>query len=1716
MFGNILTGLGLNRKSNLNTETDVASVNTDISQSDSIASSQSDSIASSQSDSNDDNQSQSSTINDSLKLLSLTPVYKQKTDKIVVTSLFMALDQGHDFHDGGSRTKCNGLSSWVDKDVNGTTFFNKIKKDEFRRLGTNEQTSITLDGNSLFSDKEFICGLINTTLSGKKNVVGITVIDDDELTKVSNGSFEQLLQDKLNETILYSLTFDTNNVYYCLNSKTSGGSDGLPLVINIDENTSVTCKFLPFHVRNYNDGMHSLWSFNKIKHIFVITLDSLTLNLNPEAITASTFENPTHNAQLLTTIDYIIPQYTMDFDYLISKQFKDQKNKDQNLINEACINILFDPKNTFNQSSEGSLVVSENIGSKVCRGARYKFYNVQKNAKTGYYFREFLKYLYGSQIPYIHDNYMFPTVYGSENSLKTEINNGIAENDQVLKTINYEILDSKPNKLYKQYGFITDTNIGSEKTQSTAINIIGSLNYNPATEENEDMLGGASSKFTFVRRPVVGEEEEPEEGQKPAFDTTENIIETFNTNLDIDTTSNYVDVNVKSTAGDFVQLHNEYSNMLQMYYELVPTTNLNNNIYYFNNSWLNKIFYEKPEEISSARTTVESPFSSQPELGEEAEGRESVSSQLSMGGSKSSSSSVPTDNTVIDYPFKFSVVSGVIDSSMLGGQNIPQYQPPEIDIYMFIYDPLTSLLTGAIVRMSFLKYVNSNCVNSKSSITVLCHFVYVDFSYVDQDTNGIDFNNLNYENYPVAINKLLQYAIESTEYINNDDEYVNDFNSLNDLKNDVELMTKLNEKSNFKLNTKDGNSVNWYKYFTNTSGPTVKLSIVAPSNADKYDDFIKQVKNDYVAAGIVSAANKIYENDARLQSIFSNLNEDKSGQLNFLKLFLIRNKYTGDKSRSTDTLFLNKTPQLSGVQISNDENTLYNAQMFGLGTVWCTSAKTIFYMEPYYTYTGNFILSNIRNKDELQSALKNNPDLECSQLSKKVGANDSTEISCSELIDEVFGADFPTIPANIDTDKEILTPINDITLQYGNFITFLEAFKVILSDDKEQAIYESKEVCKNNECNKRITEVNKIITNTLNKMIKDFDSLNGTGSYNITSNIDFFNEINQVKNTIQNYNKTIDNYSNFTGKNPKLFEPISKMIKLFNDKDIQNKLIDYIKTNIPDDYEVIINNDATFINNDFYNGLNEIALMYLNICENLIENYDVINENLQSELSSFLKKSILEGKGSTNLNKNFSDCLKYLKNSKSHVSEYENLKNKFNELINRLEQLRNPQPQRQQQQQIIQPSEQPTSVEIPEEQPTSVEIPEEQPTSVEIPEEQPTSVEIPEEQPTSVEIPEEQPTSVEIPEEQPTSAVEIPEEQPTTAVTERRPLEIYGTEEQPQIKRQRIPETSSIPETSVKRPFEETEEETGEKRQKTEEEQIGGSVNFYTKSYEDNILYTLKHYCEIINDNINSVEYQTINTSNYTNKEIEYNEDEYNEDEKEGNQMFINNIKSINNLTNLAILILKLKIENIFYYDTVINNETKLINYVNSINVNEINNVNKLLEATNNYNTIFESHMDINYLLKDDYNEYRENEFIVDIIYNNVNTDILNKLDTNIFNLKIIINKLLQNIDEYPSVPKFGEVTRVEMEDNNNLYDSNDEWATSQEEEQYEEEENPEQYGEFEKFSKGGVLCKTKKNSKHKKHYKTKNNKVNKLNKRKTIKKINNKKYRKQTKNSKK
>lgn len=1251
-------------------------------------------------------------------LLKLTPIYLQNTDTILNTLLFMCLDQGHDFHDGSARTKTpDGKATWVDLDFNGKGFLNKISSDIFESEYANVNEGI-ITTDKIFGNNDFIKGLLNTTFIGGNGAYGLVVIDEINNSKLGNRA-EELIEKTITSNIIIRLTF-ANDKYYIYTENDTKGEKGKNFTISEADNADIL--FLPFYQRVYNGNMHKLWTFNTKKYIYIIKLQQFKIISNSGGYDII---EPIFKCELFTTIDLIVPQYILNFaefyssknnsNYLYQKLteyglipsssrtkitlddkfFTDNKDKLYEIFSQALFsgnfnipeqqinensneviedNPLSEEDNTLRENDDIQYITSGETGkfllkfnektielSKcVPRGTKYYFSNCQDSI-----FRKFLRLLYENQKPIIHNNYQVNNKIelSKEIILQKVIDNGLL-NEYNENKKNMKIVDDD-NFISKQYGFITDTNIGSGIAQSTADILIDSLNgVNLDTncpididmDVDNNMVGGGdldilvkygfgepeiqklidsakTPKFSLTLKrildklnekqlttedcnelstiftnffgkpikvcetkpitglkrpftevsvdtsttpvttaesitpemiitqptskqkieveqpdtvsiqtmqekpemeiesitiPTIEKEEKPEipiESKVIFFDNVENVNKTFDLNLNTDELNKEQYTNINSNTASvkpFEQYIKQYSNNLQLYYDFkqqIGDDIIQDN--YFNNCWLSNNFYQK-------------------------------------GGSP------------FRYPFKFTIASGSLDSSSLGGQSIPQYHPPEVDIYMPIFE-LTGQgkLKGVIIRMVIVKEILNNLINSKSQVVVFCHFVYIDFerSGITEPTNKAQ--------YPQKFKELLEYTINNTVYIKTGTKCLN----IDELKS----KTDLNEETDidFKLNLADGRGRYWYKYFTFTQGPTVKNSIVIPTNFFTLDALKLKASFDYVASGIINVAENLIKKSGKLREVFSG----ETGEIYFIKLFLIRNKYTGDKSRSTDTLFLNQSKYLEGVQISNDENTLYNSQMFGLNTIWSTSAKSVFYMTPYLTENNRLPITTGSYIDTLCNGLKNNPNNKTTISGAIEGSSkesDEKSIFIDEFMTEILNKISREIQDELKNNKKFklfLSKKDNFLYSWSEGLYFLELIREELENFKNMSL---------NEINQSVIAYKEDKTEENLKILND-------KIYNIIRNSNYGLE-KKYKNFIDLFNEVNKNKKTYYGQ-------LIKLLDLFNtskEKLFQlNDMIMFLSKTFPWWIDLIIKNI-----------LDEFKYLY---CKKMYEIFESLNNLIENE-----------------------------------------------------------------------------------------------------------------------------------------------------------------------------------------------------------------------------------------------------------------------------------------------------------------------------------------------------------------------------------------------------------------------------------------------------------------------------------------------------------------------
>ena len=817
-----------------------------------------------------------------INIKNITSVFLQKCENIMSTLLFMPLDQCHDFR--GGRT--SGSTSWVTETSKGT-----LKKDVDESI----TTGIT---ENLYSN-DFMNTLVKTSFSGKQNIVGIMVINDESVKLLlSEGSEYKLDENNIDiQKIMHSF-----GQFISIGGEITMSCDpkGNKTRLQINGNAAQII-FLGFTSDGWDKGMHDVWSMNEKKHIYSIRIDSIKQ-------LPSKLAEVVYSGEKITVFENIVPCYEMlykskgesdltafinnfqledgtkitksNFDDFFKKQNFDKLYSDFLAeLYRTGKQIAIEEEDDGAEGGAKSEVVTGGAGeidkSGVVRGATYKFYGVRApDSKTSErmssenrvrhlifenIFIEILKKISKTISPQIHPDFKYPEITDIECDGETEqLNDRIVKVNELYEKIKGDLQELHPNNYDKTFYDTIKAKMnngcdiipGTEKFILKQFGTVNDMNIAPVIERVIDSLN-CSDNCNIVNVESVKEDEE------------DNLESEGNTTIESASASSSGTIKPKS----------------------------------------------KKKDIKSCQTDIEM----------------NIEQDLNN-----------------KYPFKFQVVSGVLDSSLQGGENMPEYFPPELDIFMTIFDKQGNL-QGAIVRMTFLKVILKNTTNTKNNARVFSHFTYVGFDEINMecpDKLDADWKN-KVEQYPFALKQLLNYVVNNTYF-------------LPSLTNNL--------VSNFELKLKDDNFKRWYFYFTDTAGPSVSEGL---------NDVVKKifsgsigiVKDDNVdvSESIVKVAQKIYADSPKLIEIFTQQPGDVRSYA-FESIFLLKIKYIGDKSRCTDSLFLNRNKYAECMQITGDENAYFTALINGASTIYSPPSRFAFYFAPYFTYgdvedEGKFLLN---------------------------------------------------------------------------------------------------------------------------------------------------------------------------------------------------------------------------------------------------------------------------------------------------------------------------------------------------------------------------------------------------------------------------------------------------------------------------------------------------------------------------------------------------------------------------------------------------------------------------------------------------------------------------------------------------------------------------------------------------------------------------------------
>lgn len=402
------------------------------------------------------------------------------------------------------------------------------------------------------------------------------------------------------------------------------------------------------------------------------------------------------------------------------------------------------------------------------------------------------------------------------------------------------------------------------------------------------------------------------------------------------------------------------------------------------------------------------------------------------------------------YPKKYSIVSANVDGSKLGGQIKPTYHPPELSIYMTIFDKDNNF-HGFIYRICFLKKINTNKLNQKSQISVdmyYCFFHVQDFENVEgfikndyKGENLDEIKNLSSKITDFILKNTVASALDSGDTVGRGSQK-RDYSSA--FGNDkIEFIGS----GTYMLKTGvNGTDKEWYKFTLISDAPSVEeinkavrdMKKKAPLIKDKLQTELAQQNKSMIPPtlslssmfnnigqmfnliahnsdpdsinNIIKIGIRIFLNDQRLKNVYGNTTDGNGelgeGFINFLRTFLIRNKYIGDNSRATDTLYNNKDMIINPIQFSNDVNTLSTAKMLNISSMLASGSSSIKYLfiAPYITENDKYVISTFKSADDKRT-----------EFNKSKETQDSSDSAQPEKISKRRKIDVE--PSLILTDK---------------------------------------------------------------------------------------------------------------------------------------------------------------------------------------------------------------------------------------------------------------------------------------------------------------------------------------------------------------------------------------------------------------------------------------------------------------------------------------------------------------------------------------------------------------------------------------------------------------------------------------------------------------------------------------------------------------------------
>jgi len=324
------------------------------------------------------------------------------------------------------------------------------------------------------------------------------------------------------------------------------------------------------------------------------------------------------------------------------------------------------------------------------------------------------------------------------------------------------------------------------------------------------------------------------------------------------------------------------------------------------------------------------------------------------------------DDTAVQLPYRFTIVSNAIDGSGQGGQIYPSYHPPDIDVYMNIFSQDNKYI-GSVFRLTFLSNIISNSLNSKSNVFVQLHYCFIKYDdFEPPAAAAARLPALSGEDI-LGITALIKSQFKNI-LVNTKVENKGELLDITTVTKDGEkkwVFNKIDNAPSVEL----ANKATVDPTFTNKVNKILVAMKITPKTNQKFSVVLSSLYNslfscicsqsvDIIEKFITAGLLLYYDNVDVLSPIFSDdpgSSGKSSPEHNFCKIFLLRNKFIGDKSRATDALFMNKNELYECVQSSNDNNTLSTAFMFNLSSqlLGAGSTNKSFYFAPYYNNKKN-------------------------------------------------------------------------------------------------------------------------------------------------------------------------------------------------------------------------------------------------------------------------------------------------------------------------------------------------------------------------------------------------------------------------------------------------------------------------------------------------------------------------------------------------------------------------------------------------------------------------------------------------------------------------------------------------------------------------------------------------------------------------------------------